>query len=143
MFRDGTAANAATVILDTRPDGNIEFMARLCAGCAMQFLGTARVTLPAELILINDSGHFTASVSQTDSAHAATIGTVDVSMSAPAFGFCRDQPRHEPHRDGRVRDPEPELVLGPVRPRMAHAQTKHAITRPPWLVRVQANRMYR
>lgn len=55
MSRDGTAENAATVILDTRPDGNIEFMARLCAGCGVQFLGTAKVTLPAELILINDS----------------------------------------------------------------------------------------
>ena len=97
MFRAGTAANAATVILDTRPDGNIEFMARLCTGCAMQFLGTAKVTLPPELILINDSGHFTASVSQTDSAHARRSGRL----------MCRCR--------------------------------RQRLSRPPWLVRVQAN----
>ncbi len=88
IFRDGTNADAASVILDTRPDGSIEFMARLCAGCATQFLGTANVTLPALLILTNNSGTFTASVSQTDALHATTIGTVDVSMSAPVAGFA-------------------------------------------------------
>ena len=49
----------------------------------------------------------------------------------------------ETTRDGRVRDPEPELVLGPVRPRRRMLKQSSAITRPPWLVRVQANRMYR
>jgi len=88
IFRDGTSANAASVILDTRPDGSIEFMARLCTGCATQFLGGGHVTLPALLILVNNSGHFTASVSQTDSAHATTIGSVDVSMSTPLAGFA-------------------------------------------------------
>ncbi len=88
IIRDGTSPNAASVILDTRPDGSIEFMARRCAGCATEFLGTAHVTLPAVLILVNNNGAFTASVSQTDSAHATTIGSVDVSMSVPVGGFA-------------------------------------------------------
>lgn len=33
MIRDGLAPFAAHVILDARPDGNIEFMTRLCPGC--------------------------------------------------------------------------------------------------------------
>jgi len=40
-------ANAAHVILDVRPGGDVEFMARQCTGCATTFLSTAHVGFPA------------------------------------------------------------------------------------------------
>ena len=47
MARDSLDANAAHVILDVRPGGDVEFMARQCTGCATTFLSTAHVGFPA------------------------------------------------------------------------------------------------
>jgi hypothetical protein len=89
VFRDGTDPNAASVVLDIKPDGNVEFMARLCGGCETTYLGGATMTFPAYLVLSPGTSDapdtFTAKVSQTNpfqsSSGTTTIGTVTVPMS--------------------------------------------------------------
>jgi hypothetical protein len=89
VFRDGTDPNAASVVLDIKPDGGVEFMARLCGGCETTYLGGATMTFPAYLVLspgLPDAPNtFTAKVSQTNpfqsSSGTTTIGTVTVPMS--------------------------------------------------------------
>jgi len=89
VFRDGTDPSAASVVLDIKPDGGVEFMARLCGGCETTYLGGATMTFPAYLVLspgTSDAPNtFTAKVSQTNpfqsSSGTTTIGTVTVPMS--------------------------------------------------------------
>jgi hypothetical protein len=94
VFRDGTDPNAASVILDITPSGNVEFMARLCGGCETTYLGGATMTFPAYLLLSPGTpdapSTFTAKVSQTRLFRSSTtdplptpttIGTVTVPMS--------------------------------------------------------------
>ncbi len=93
VFRDGTDPNAASVVLDIKPDGGVEFMARLCGGCETTYLGGATMTFPAYLVLspgTSDAPNtFTAKVSQTSpftssfhsSSEPTTIGSVTVPMS--------------------------------------------------------------
>jgi hypothetical protein len=88
MFRDGVAANAPSVILDAKPDGGVEFMARLCGGCATTFLGTAHVIFPAFLSLRRDGATFSASVFTEDPSDGETIGTVTVPMTTPTSGLA-------------------------------------------------------
>jgi hypothetical protein len=88
VFRDGTDPGAASVVLDIKPDGGVEFMARLCGGCETTYLGGATMTFPAYLVLspgTSDAPNtFTAKVSQTNpfqsSSGTTTIGTVTVPM---------------------------------------------------------------
>jgi hypothetical protein len=47
MLRSSLDPSAATVILDAKPNGEVEFMARLADGGQMSYLGGAFVTLPA------------------------------------------------------------------------------------------------
>ena len=54
---------SARVILDTRPDGNIEFMARLADGAAMSFIGGASTTFPVWLRLVRSGDQFRGSIS--------------------------------------------------------------------------------
>jgi regulation of enolase protein 1 (concanavalin A-like superfamily) len=79
------APGAARVVLDVRPDGNIEFMARLADGSAMSFLAGASTTLPVWLRLERASAQFTGSMS-SDGAAWTTIGTVNVAMPATVRG---------------------------------------------------------
>jgi hypothetical protein len=96
IFRDGTDPNAASVVLDIKPDGGVEFMARLCRGCETTFLGTATMTFPAYLVLSPGTSDapstFTAKVSQTSpfgpSGESTTIGTVTVPMSNQIGGVA-------------------------------------------------------
>jgi hypothetical protein len=89
VFRDGTDPNGASVVLDIKPDGGVEFMARLCGGCETTYLGGATMTFPAYLVLSPGTSDapstFTATVSQTSpfgpSGQSTTIGTVTVPMS--------------------------------------------------------------
>jgi hypothetical protein len=89
VFRDGTDPSAASVVLDIKPDGGVEFMARLCTGCERTYLGGATMTFPAYLVLSpgppEAPSTFTAKVSQTNpfqsSNGTTTIGTVTVPMS--------------------------------------------------------------
>ena len=79
------APDATRVLLDTRPDGNIEFMARLADGSAMSFLGGGSTTLPVWLRLMRAGDQFTASMSE-DGVGWTTIGTVNVTMPATVPG---------------------------------------------------------
>jgi len=88
VFRNGTDPNAASVVLDIKPDGGVEFMARLCGGCETTYLGGATMTFPAYLVLSPGTSDapdtFTAKISQTNpfqsSSGTTTIGTVTVPM---------------------------------------------------------------
>ena len=88
MFRDGSDAAAPSVILDAKPDGGVEFMARLCGQCATTYLGGANIVFPAFLSLTRDGATFTAAVFNTDPGDGSTIGAVAVPMSAPLAGFA-------------------------------------------------------
>jgi hypothetical protein len=105
VFRDGTNADAASVVLDIKPDGGVEFMARSCRGCETTFLGGTTMTFPAYLLLSPGTpdapSTFTAKVSQTNpfsspGATTRTIGTVTVPMSDRIGGVAVTS--HDPTR---------------------------------------------
>ena len=75
------APDAARVILDVRPDGNIEFMARLADGTAMSFLGGANVSLPVWLKLERAGDQLTGSIS-ADGQIWTVVGSVAVTLPA-------------------------------------------------------------
>jgi hypothetical protein len=82
----GTLSPGATrVILDTRPDGNIEFMTRLADGAAMSFIGGAATTVPVWLRLVRTGDQFTGSISP-DGAAWTTVGSATVNMPASVPG---------------------------------------------------------
>jgi len=96
MFRDGLAPGAASVILDAKPDGGIEFMARLCSGCETTFIAGANIGLPVILILGRNGSTFTAAVAVSDFTEATTIGSVVVPMSDGVGGLAVTS--HDPGR---------------------------------------------
>ena len=89
MIRDGLDPGASSVILDAKPDGGVEFMARLCAGCETSFIAAGKITFPAFLLLTRSGSTVTAAISQTDRAHATTIATVEMPpMANPTIGYA-------------------------------------------------------
>ena len=88
MFRDSTNPSAPSVILDARPDGGVEFMARLCGQCATTFLSGSRIVFPAYVSLARDGATFTASVFTSVPGDGSTLGSVTVPMSDPVAGFA-------------------------------------------------------
>ena len=64
----GLASDDARVILDARPDGNIEFMARLANGGTMSFIGGAGTTLPVWLRLARTDDRFSGAISSDGSS---------------------------------------------------------------------------
>ncbi|HUK36733.1 MAG TPA: hypothetical protein VLV86_22615 [Vicinamibacterales bacterium] len=88
MFRDGLDPSAPSVVLDAKPDGGVEFMARLCGGCATTFLGSSQLVSPAFLSLTRDGATFTARVFAADPSDGEMIGTVTVPMTTPTPGFA-------------------------------------------------------
>jgi len=89
VLRDGLDPGAASVILDSKPDGGIEFMARLCASCETTFLAGGQITFPAYLVLTRSGSTITAAISQTDVPHATTIGSVEMpSMANATIGYA-------------------------------------------------------
>jgi len=90
MFRETLAPGAMQVIVDAKPSGEIEFMARLCTGCDTTYLGGAFLTLPAYVSILRDTNGttFTARAGASPST-LATIGSVTVPMSSAAHaGFA-------------------------------------------------------
>ncbi len=82
MFRDGTGANAAHVMLDVKPDGCVEFMKRDSAGETTTFLATgSQCGLPLLLRLVRTGSTFTADIS-TDQINVQHLGSTTVSMPA-------------------------------------------------------------
>jgi Cu/Zn superoxide dismutase len=92
VIRDGTGPGATSVILDTKPDGGVEFMARMCGGCDTTYLGGAHITFPAYFILRWDGTTATASISQTTSnenpSETTVVGTVNLSMPQAIGGLA-------------------------------------------------------
>jgi hypothetical protein len=82
MLRASLGADGATVILDVKPNNEVEFMSRPSAGDAMVHLGGTFVSLPAWLQLAWENGTVTASVSQ-DNVKWTAVG--DVSFTLPSI----------------------------------------------------------
>jgi hypothetical protein len=97
MFRDGLAPDAMSVILDVKPDGGIEFMARLCTGCETTFIAGADVTFPAYLRLDRNGSTITASAGSDPSA-LVPVGSIDLGLpDSIEIGFAVTS-----HDTGRV-----------------------------------------
>jgi hypothetical protein len=89
IVRDGLAPDAPTVILDVKPDGGIEFMARMCAGCPATFIAGTQIGVPARLRLSrDDNGMFSASVLSDDLSQTVNLGSVTVPMASPEGGYA-------------------------------------------------------
>ncbi len=81
MLRDSTAANAAHVILDLRPSGDIEFMTRPAAGGETSWLSGATHAAPVWLKLTRVGTLVTGYVS-ADGASWTIVGSTTVSFGA-------------------------------------------------------------
>ena len=88
MFRDSPAPNAAQVIVDVKPGGGVEFMARLCTGCETTYLGGAELALPVWLTLFRDGSKFEAVASSDDFRTPTSLGIVVIPMAAPYVGYA-------------------------------------------------------
>jgi regulation of enolase protein 1 (concanavalin A-like superfamily)/phosphatidylserine/phosphatidylglycerophosphate/cardiolipin synthase-like enzyme len=84
MFRDSASSSAASVILDVRPGGAIEFMTRSSNGGSTAYLGGATQAPPAWLRLARTGSTFTASVS-SDGSSWTVVGTTTASLSSSAL----------------------------------------------------------
>lgn len=90
MFRDTLDANAANVILDVKPDGGVEFMARLCGECATTFIAGTTMTFPLYLSLDKQGSTYSATVYQGAPGHTQgmSLGSVTLNMSQPFSGLA-------------------------------------------------------
>jgi regulation of enolase protein 1 (concanavalin A-like superfamily) len=84
MIRESAAANAANVILDVRPTGDIEFMARASTGSFTGWIASATHSAPAWLKLSRSGSTVSAFVSSDGSAWQA-VGTTSFSIAASAL----------------------------------------------------------
>jgi len=75
LIMGDSAANARRVILDVKPDGGIEFMARTDDGTSMSFVAGASASFPVWLRLSENGAQFTGEIS-ADGTTWTTIGTV-------------------------------------------------------------------
>jgi hypothetical protein len=64
MVRDGLAPDAVNLILDAKPNGEIEFMARECVGCNTQYLAGATAVFPFDLYVQRNGSTFNAYVNE-------------------------------------------------------------------------------
>ena len=87
MIRDGLSPDAVNLILDVKPDGGIEFMARTCTGCETQYLGGTTVNLPIALDIVKNGNTFDAYVEQYGNpASRRLVGSVTLALG-PTFEF--------------------------------------------------------
>jgi regulation of enolase protein 1 (concanavalin A-like superfamily) len=76
------AANGARVILDVKPNGGIEFMARSTAGGSMSFVAGSGASFPVWLRLTRTGNQFVGEMS-ADGIAWASVGSVTVTMPDP------------------------------------------------------------
>jgi len=88
MYRDGIAPGAMMVILDVKPDGGVEFMARQCTGCAVTYLGGTNLGVPVRLRLAHAGSTFSATVTSADKSQTVDLGSVSVPMSVVLPGLA-------------------------------------------------------
>jgi hypothetical protein len=86
MMRSHANPSAASVILDVKPGGGIEFMARPTFGAATAFLGRAATSFPVWLSLAKSGDQITGSIS-SDGNTWNTIGTTSVSLTPNGATF--------------------------------------------------------
>ena len=87
MLRESTAAGAAHVILDVRPDGTIEFMSRSAANGSTAWLAGGTQAPPAWLKLVRSGNTVTGQVSSNGTTWT-TVGSTTTAMSSSAtLGF--------------------------------------------------------
>jgi hypothetical protein len=84
MMRGSLAPDAATVILDVTPDGNVEFMARSVSGAPMMFIAGATTSFPAFLRLNANGQSFSGYVCQPDGT-CSLVGATGASISSDGF----------------------------------------------------------
>lgn len=76
----------ATVILDVRPDGSIEFMVRPTSGATMSFIAGAFQPTPVWLKLARHGSQFTGSFS-ADGVTWTTVGTAEATLPSDESGI--------------------------------------------------------
>ena len=76
-----------TVILDVRPNGQVEFMARPVSGGSMMFIAGASASFPVWLKLQRTGDQFTGMISQ-DGQTWQTVGSTTVHMAFPLAGIA-------------------------------------------------------
>src|SRR5215813_9313059 len=81
MIRSSTYAGAASVIVDVKPDGGIEFMARSWQDGPTTYYGGMRVAGPAWLLLMRKGSTFYAYAAQ-DGNQWSLLGTVNIDLPA-------------------------------------------------------------
>jgi regulation of enolase protein 1 (concanavalin A-like superfamily) len=81
MLRESLAANAAHVILDVRPGGQVEFMMRSATGSSTTFIAGTSVTFPAWLRLTRTGTTVTGAVS-ADGTTWTTVGSTMLSLAS-------------------------------------------------------------
>jgi hypothetical protein len=83
MIRASTDPSAAHVILDVKPDGGIEFMARSTTGDTTTFLGGSTRSFPITLYLVRSGTTINAYV--IDGTQNTPIGSVSIDLPSDAL----------------------------------------------------------
>jgi hypothetical protein len=83
MFRSSTASNAANVMIDVEPNGNIEFMARSSDGGSTAWLAGAADPAPVWLKLVRSGSTVTGSMSANGSTWT-TVGSTTATLGSTA-----------------------------------------------------------
>ena len=87
MLRESTAAGAAHVLLDVRPNGSIEFMSRPSAGAATNYIAGGTQSLPGWLKLTRSGTTVTGWVSANGTVWTQ-IGTTSIAMTGTLAGLA-------------------------------------------------------
>lgn len=86
---DGTVRpDAPSVILDVKPSGEVEFMARLCAGCETNYVAGGQIIFPNFIRLKRNGSTFSAGIGDTYYSDKGFVGQIDVPMSRPVCGLA-------------------------------------------------------
>jgi hypothetical protein len=83
MIRASTDPSAAHVILDVKPDGGIEFMARSAAGSTTYFIAGATRSFPIQFYLVRTGGTINGYV--IDGTQNTLIGSVSIDLPSDAL----------------------------------------------------------
>jgi len=81
MIRSSTAAGAADVLLDVKPDGGIEFMGRNAQGGSTSWFAGMGTSGPAWLMLVR-SGSTVSAYAASDGSPWTPLGTINVTLPA-------------------------------------------------------------
>ena len=83
MIRASTDPSAAHVILDVKPDGGIEFMARSAAGSTTNFIAGATRSFPVLFYLVRTGGTINGYV--IDGTQNTLIGSLSIDLPSDAL----------------------------------------------------------